>query len=432
MHLAAALILALAAWPVCAAEPALEEQRSSDVLRRARHSEAPPQPLGKAAAVRTGLGVLQDTGFAELAGLRVGLITNQTGRDDSGKSTAEVLALAPGVLLKSIFTPEHGLEGVGDGPIEGGGTVRLGGRDIPVISLYRKGGMSGMRPRQEDLKGLDALVFDIQDVGTRFYTYLGTMAMALEEAKKAGMAFYVLDRPNPVGGETLEGPILEDLGLELPTAYFAVPVRHGLTAGEMALWHNRTAGHPKLRIVKMQGWSRSSWYDETGLPWVALSPNMRDLGAAAFYPGIGCFEAANISVGRGTASPFRWIGAPWLHAEEIVARLQAANLPGLTVAVRDDTPTADVFKGQLCRGVQLTVTDRGQLRSLHVFVHLAVALRDFDGKRFRLNERETLSMVGVKAFWTRFMAGASASELISLVDEGPRKFEAQRRPFLLY
>ncbi|MFA6319167.1 MAG: DUF1343 domain-containing protein, partial [Elusimicrobiota bacterium] len=255
-------------------------------------------PAAHGAVVATGLDVLEKSGFAQLQGKRVGLITNQTGKDRSGRTTADVLADAPGVTLAKLFSPEHGFTGMSEEHAVSSTTLRIASREVPIISLYA-GGMKGMRPKPEDLKDLDVLVFDIQDIGARFYTYLATMAMALEESAKAGVPFLVLDRPNPITGRIMEGPILEDLSLRqlTPTAYFAVPVRHGLTAGETALFHNREVAHPDLKVVKMTGWTRSLWFDQTGLPWTPPSPNMPDIDAAALYPGIGIFESANISVG---------------------------------------------------------------------------------------------------------------------------------------
>ncbi|MDD5302831.1 MAG: DUF1343 domain-containing protein, partial [Elusimicrobia bacterium] len=269
-----------------------------------------------ASGTMSGLDVLVSDGFRPLRGKRVGVIANSTAVDRRGRSIVDLLAAAPGVNLAAIFTPEHGFAASAESENIASGRARVDGKEIPLYSLYSNG-IKGMRPTPEQLQNLDVLVFDIQDVGARFYTYLATMAMALEEAKTAGVDFIVLDRPNPIRGDIVEGPMLADPNLRFvtPTAYFQVPVRHGLTAGEMALWHNRSVGHPHLSVVKMAGWKRSMWFDETGLPWVPPSPNMPNVEAAALYPGIGIFEASNIAVGRGTPAPFRWIGAPWLKAD---------------------------------------------------------------------------------------------------------------------
>ncbi|MDE2511848.1 MAG: DUF1343 domain-containing protein, partial [Elusimicrobia bacterium] len=235
---------------------------------------AAPRPR-LAPAVRSGLDVLEAEGFSPLAGKRVAVITNSTGVDARGRSIVDVLASAPGVDLAAVLSPEHGFTASLESGRISSSTVRAGGRDIPVISLYR-GGNAGMRPLPGQFRGFDVVIFDIQDIGARFYTYLATMGMALEESKADGTEFMVLDRPNPVDGADVAGPIPDEPGLlhESSVGYFAVPTRHGLTAGEMALWHNASVGHPRLTVVPMTGWKRAMWFDQTGLPWIVPSPNM--------------------------------------------------------------------------------------------------------------------------------------------------------------
>ena len=360
------------------------------------------------------------------------MITNKTGVDRKGRSIVDVLAEAPGVELVSVFSPEHGFFAASESDKIGRGEISAGGRRIAVISLYA-GGIEGMRPKAEDLVRLDVLVFDIQDIGARFYTYLATMGMALEESKKAGLEFMVLDRPNPIRGDVVEGPVLEDPTLRFltPTAYYQVPVRHGLTAGEMALWHNRTVGHPKLTVVRLRGWERAMWQNQTGLPWVPPSPNMPDVDAASLYPGIGIFEASNLSVGRGTPHPFRWIGAPWLDAEGLAARLEG-RLDGVRFSVEDRTPAKSAFEGQPCRGVRLTVTDRDAMRPLAVFRHIALTLRELHPDNFTWRWDEAKRMVGVEEFRRLWESGAGDEAFLNLFDKGPRDFEAGRRGVLLY
>jgi uncharacterized protein YbbC (DUF1343 family) len=290
-----------------------------------------------------------------------------------------------------------------------------------------------MRPKPEDLAGLDVLVFDIQDIGARFYTYLTTMAMALEEAAKAGVPFMVLDRPNPINGEALEGPVLKDLSLrqETATAYFPVPIRHGLTAGEMARLHNETVAHPDLTVVRMSGWARNLWFDETDLPWTAPSPNMPDLDAAALYPGIGCFEASNLSVGRGTPLPFRWVGAPWMDADAVARRLQAAGLEGVSFSAETFTPTKSVYEGKSSPGVRMRITERDDVEPLKIFAHLAAALRDLHPE-FKFRWKEAKRMIGTDEFRKLYEAGAPAGSIILLFDGGAKEFRSERRRFLLY
>lgn len=380
----------------------------------------------------SGLDVFVADGFRPLRGKRVGVLANSTAVDRRGRSIVDLLAAAPGVTLAAIFTPEHGFTASAESENIASGRTLVAGREIPLYSLYG-GGIQGMRPKPEQLQNLDVLVFDIQDIGARFYTYLATMAMALEEAKAAGVDFVVLDRPNPIRGDIIEGPILADPNLRLltPTAYFQVPVRHGLTAGEMALWHNRSVGHPRLSVVKLRGWRRGFWHDQTGLPWIPPSPNMPNVEAAALYPGIGLFEASNLAVGRGTPAPFRWIGAPWLRAEEIVARLQG-TVEGVEFATQDYTPSKSVFEGQPCRGVKITLTDRDAMRPLTVFLRLALALRDLHPQEFEWRWDEVKRMVGVDEFRLLWEMGAGGEAFTALFDRGARDFEAARRPILLY
>ena len=380
----------------------------------------------------SGLDVLVSDDFRPLKGKRVGVLTNSTAVDRRGRSIVDLLATAPGVTLAAIFTPEHGYAAATESENIASGRTRVHGKEIPLYSLY-SGGIKGMRPKPEQLQGLDVLVFDIQDIGARFYTYLATMAMALEEAKTAGVDFVVLDRPNPIRGDIVEGPILSDPSLRFvtPTAYFQVPVRHGLTAGEMARWHNRTIGQTHLSIIELRGWKRDQWHDQTGLPWVPPSPNMPSVEAAALYPGIGIFEASNLAVGRGTPVPFRWIGAPWMKAEEIVSRLQG-TVEGVEFSVQDYTPSKSVFEGQLCRGVRITVTDRDAMRPLTVFRHLALALREYNPKEFEWRWDEVKRMVGVEEFRLLWETGADDGAFSALFDKGPRDFEASRRSVLLY
>lgn len=394
----------------------------------------PSAPVAPDTGVKTGLDVLAGQGFAPLKGKRVGVISNKTGIDRRGYSILELLATAPAVELAAVFSPEHGFAAALDTTIASD-TVKVAGKAISVHSLY-KGGIAGMRPKPEQLADLDALVFDIQELGVRFYTYSATMAMALEEAAKAGVPFYVLDRPNPNDGVTVEGPILEDLSLRkvTPTAYLPVPIRHGLTMGELARLHNREVGHPSLTIVPLENWKRSMWFDETGLPWTAPSPNIPDLDAAALYPGIGIFESANLSVGRGTPLPFRWIGAPWMKAEEIVARVQG-QVDGVEFSVQDFTPTKRDkrdYVNEHCRGVRITVTDRRVMRPLAVFRHLALALREVHPKEFHFRWDETKRMVGVDEFRRLWETGAGMEAFIALFEQGPRDFEKTRREVLLY
>lgn len=380
-------------------------------------------------AVLSGLDVLQEKGFSEFKDKRLGLITNQTGRDRKGNTTVQVLANASNVRLTALFSPEHGFLGVSEDTAVASGIFALGdGRSVPVYSLYG----ATRAPTAAMLKELDVLVFDIQDIGARFYTYSTTMAMAMEAAAAAGIDFVVLDRPNPVNGDTVEGPTLST-GTRAFIAYLPVPVRHGMTMGELARLHNITASlGAKLTVIPLKGWRRNMWYDETGLPWTRPSPNMPDLAAAVLYPGIACFEASNLSVGRGTETPFQWVGVPGLRAEAVVKALKSANLPGVEFRVESATPSKPPFAGETVPGVRMRVTDRDAVRPLEVFAHLAAALRDQAGPAFAFDMKRLPLFIGSKRFIELYEAGAPAGELGKSLQDGVAAFKTGRTVFLLY
>ena len=387
-----------------------------------------------AARVLAGIDVLEEDGFRPLKGLRIGLITNQTGKDRAGRSTIETLAHAPGVTLAALFTPEHGLKGtIEEGQPSSGTVVLEDGRRVPLFnSLY--GPETARAPTPEilgDLK-LDALVFDIQDIGARFYTYSASMAIAMEAAAKSGLRFVVLDRPNPISGTVIEGPLL-DPSIRHITAYFPIPVRHGLTMGELARLHNQSGkAGTDLEVVRLKGWKREFWYDDTDLPWTPPSPNMPDLDAAALYPGIGCFEATNVAVGRGTPVPFRWIGAPWFDSRKVLKRLKKAKLAGVSFEREEFTPTKSVYEGKRSPGIRVRITDRNEIRPLEVFAHLVTAVRDAHPKDFVVRWPEIRRMVGTDRFKELYESKADAKALIQYFNEGPAQFEAVRRSVLLY
>jgi uncharacterized protein YbbC (DUF1343 family) len=392
----------------------------------------PAARLHAADRVLTGLDALERDAFAPLRGKRVGIIGNHTSKDAGGRAIVDVFASTEtGVTVSAIFAPEHGFTGTADAAVSSS-TLTLAGRVIPIYSLYGER-MADMRPRPEQLKDLDALVFDIQDIGARFYTYLATMGMAMEEAAKAGVPFYVLDRPNPITGVIVEGPLLDDLTLRqvTMTAYFPVPVRHGMTAGEIAgLFNEEVRG--KLTVIRLEGWKRSMWYDETGLPWIAPSPNMPDLDAATLYPGVAIFESSNLSVGRGTPVPFRWLGAPWLDAERVVREAREARLPGIEFSTQAYTPSKSNFAGVACAGVRLTITDRNALRPVDVFRVLEGSIRRAHPKEFVWRWNEAKRMVGTAKFETLVESGASAKRIKKLFDAGPKDFKKTRERHLLY
>ena len=332
--------------------------------------------LGGADA-QNGIDVLHASGYAELRGMRVGLITNHTGVDRAGNPTVDLLRSAPGLTLTAIFTPEHGLRGTADEKI---GDEQY--RGIPVFSLYGE----RRKPSPGQLANVDALVFDIQDIGTRFYTYISTMGLSMEAAAESKKKFVVLDRVNPIGGDVVEGPVLE--GKTDFVGWHPLPIRHGKTVGELArIFRDERNIDVDLTVIPVKGWKREQWQDEAGLPWINTSPNIRSLRAAALYPGIGLMERA-ISVGRGTATPFEILGAPYIDGAALIRAV--GNLPGVSLTPVRFTPTASTHKGEECGGVRIAITDRRALRSVSVGLAIAAALARLYPDRFPVDEMQHL------------------------------------------
>lgn len=375
----------------------------------------------------TGLDVLERDGFKQLAGKKVGLITNQTSVDMNGINAVDVFSKAGNFTLAAIFSPEHGFRGTEEGGayIENSSDPVTG---VPVFSLY---GKNKQRPTPEMMRGLDVIVFDIQDIGARFYTYLTTMGYAMEEAANAGIPFVVLDRPNPIGG-LVEGPVLEK-GVSAFTAYFPVPTRHGFTAGEMALFHKADKNlKMDLTVVKMEGWNRGMFFDQTGVVWINPSPNIRNVDAEVLYPGLGCFEAANVSVGRGTDRPFLWFGAPWMKAERIAKKMNAAGLRGVKLTVQKLTPAKDVYEGKACEGIRIDVTDKAAVRALDVFAEAAYWLRKYNKKDFVLKPEEIRKMTGSSDFYKLLEEGKKPAEIIAAFEKNSAAFRDGAAKFRLY
>jgi len=375
--------------------------------------------------VLTGLDVLEADRFAALAGRRVGLITNHTGLTRSGKRNIEAMRDA-GVNIAAIFSPEHGLTGKEDRPDIADDRDASSG--LPIRSLYANG---RNRPTPEMLRGVDALVFDVQDAGARFYTYSCTMLYALEEASTAKLPFFVLDRPNPVTGAHVEGPLL-DANLESFTGCFGMPVRHGLTLGELATMANaERKWNADLRVVKMTNWQRADWFDSAGLTWIDPSPNLRSLNAAALYPGLALLEASpNYSVGRGTDAPFEQIGADWIHGGELAQFLNARFIPGVRVYSIRLQPSSGPFAGKTIEGVRFVIVNREQFDSAHLGIELASALQklypgkiNFEACRFLIGNREVVDAL---------KAGRDPREIEELAARDARAFEERRKPYLLY
>lgn len=302
--------------------------------------------------VKLGVDVLQESGFAALRGKRVGIVTNHTGLNSGGVHLVKLLNAAEGVKVEKLFSPEHGLYGIKDEKVDDMVDAETG---LKVYSLYGK----TRRPTPEMLAGLDVVVFDIQDIGTRFYTYISTMGLLMEECAKAGVEVVVLDRPNPIGGVRVEGPIA-DKAHQGFTAYGPIPVVHGMTVGELAKMFNAEYGiNAELTVVPMTGWKRAMLWDETGVKWVNPSPNMRSPLQALLYPSVGLLEASNVSVGRGTETPFELFGGPYVRGEELAKALNEAGLAGLRFEAVKFTPVNTVHKMNkvACEGVRVILTD---------------------------------------------------------------------------
>lgn len=384
----------------------------------------PPWPRDEkeVPTVLNGIDVLVRRKFADLKGLKVGLITNQTGIDAQRHSTIDLLAAAPDVKLKKLFSPEHGIRGELDQEKIGDSKDKKTG--LPVLSLYGE----RRAPSPEQLADLDALVFDIQDIGCRFYTYIGTMRLCMEAAAKAKKSFFVLDRINPIGGLAVEGPAVLDE--EKQTATHAIPLRHGMTAGELATILNaeRTM-NCDLKVIPVEGWKRGMLHDQTGLPWINPSPNMRSLNAALLYPGIGLLEFS-VSVGRGTDTPFEVLGAPYVNDLKLSHELNKLGLPGVQFTPVRFTPTTSLFKGEPCGGVRIAITNREALKPVEIGIAAACVLQRLHPKVFALEKVNTLlnhgsSLKPIRAQdpWKKIVGGWAAEAV---------GFEARRKGFLRY
>ncbi|MBX7053869.1 MAG: DUF1343 domain-containing protein [Pyrinomonadaceae bacterium] len=324
----------------------------------------------QSAMVLNGIDILERDKFKQLDGLKIGLVTNHTGRNLAGKQTIDILKEAANVTLVSLFSPEHGIRGELDTEkIDDSKDEKTG---LPVYSLYKDG---MRRPKPEQLAGLDAIVYDIQDIGARFYTYTATLKNVMEEAAKAKIPVIVLDRPNPINGDLIEGAPADEDKLSFIAAH-TIPVRYGLTIGELGTMMNaeRRIG-ADLRVIKMEGWSRSMWFDETGQTWVNPSPNMRSLTEATLYPGIGLLETTNVSVGRGTDTPFEIVGAPWIDGRKLAAYLNSRSIRGVRFVPVRFRPRASVFKDEECGGINIVITNRDEFNSVRTGYEIAAALR---------------------------------------------------------
>jgi len=368
-----------------------------------------------------GIDHLEGERYEPLRGMRVGLITNHTGIDRAWNPTIDLLRSAPGVTLVALFSPEHGIRGTVDANIADASDPVSG---LPVYSLYG----ATRKPKPEQLAGLDALVFDVQDVGTRFYTYFATMGLAMEAAAAAHVRFIVLDRVDPIGGAEVEGPLLH--AEESFIAWHSLPIRHGMTVGELARMFNdeRHIG-ADLTVIPLTRWRRELWMDEAGLPWINTSPNMRSVTEAGLYPGIGILEFA-LSVGRGTETPFEVLGAPYIDGAALARELMAMSLPGIRFEATTFTPSTSNFAKQQCGGVRMTITDRRALRPVATGVAVALVLHRLYPNDFALDKLAPL--LRDPATLEAIRAGKPLAEIVSMWREDEAAFALRRAKYLLY
>jgi uncharacterized protein YbbC (DUF1343 family) len=378
---------------------------------------------GASEATKAGVDVLESENFAPLRGKHVGVITNHTGIDSQGRRTIDVLAHAPGVKLVAIFSPEHGIAGRVDATVA---NAREAATGLPIYSLYGE----TRRPTDAMLQGIDTLIFDIQDAGVRFYTYITTLAYCMEEAAKHHIMFFVFDRPDPLGGEMIEGPMLDHDRLSF-TGYFPMPVRYGMTMGELAQMFNaENKIGADLHVFGMRNWNRSETYDQTGLKWIPPSPSLRSVTAAFLYPGIEILQAGGVSVGRGTDTPFELIGAPWIQGAELTAELNRRVVSGVRFTTTTFTPDEGLYKGQYCLGVSISITDRNALQSMRMGLEIAAALHRLYPQQFHLEK--IIELLGSQATLERLQRGDAPAQIVAGWSADLDKFRAMRENYLLY
>jgi uncharacterized protein YbbC (DUF1343 family)/CubicO group peptidase (beta-lactamase class C family) len=381
--------------------------------------------------VKNGIDILEAHAFDVLkqpeGKKRIGLVTNQTGLDADGHRTIDILAQAPGISLDAIFSPEHGVAGTVDTTDINNSKDSATG--VPVYSVY--GATDAARHPPEDvMKNLDAIVFDVQDAGVRFYTYETTLGYFLEAAAKAGIELIVLDRPDPITGSFVQGPV-SDAGRESFTNYWTVPVRHGMTIGELAKMFNAERNlNAKLTVVPMEGWQRGDWFDSTGLSWVNPSPNLRSVTEAALYPGVALIEGTNISVGRGTDTPFELVGAPWIKSRELATYLNARAIAGVRFVPVTFTPSSAVYSGQQCQGVNILLTERNNLDAPELGLELAAALHKLYAADFKI-ERMAELLVNQPAF-EALIAGQDPRRIAQDWQADLATFQQVRKKYLIY
>lgn len=399
---------------------------STSKIERSIYAERPYDLAGiyhRSDETLAGIDVLEQENFAPLQGKRVGIITNQTGVDREGRRTIDVLAHAPGVKLVAIFSPEHGIFGTADSKVASTTDTATG---LPVYSLYG----STRRPTDQMLQGIDALVYDIQDAGVRFYTFITTMGYGMEAAAQHHISFYVLDRPDPLNGITIEGPMLDRDKLNF-VGYFPMPVRYAMTLGELAQMFNaENKIGADLHVIQMKDWHREDPFEATGLSWFAPSPNLRSLNAALLYPGIEILQAAGVSVGRGTDTPFELFGAPWIQSIPLADELNHQFVPGVRFVPTHFTPSSGLYEGQLCQGISLVITDRASLNSMLMGLEIAVALHKLYPDHFSFDKM--IELLGNADTIAKLKSGEAPTSIVWDWQSDLDAFRKIRAKYLIY
>jgi uncharacterized protein YbbC (DUF1343 family)/CubicO group peptidase (beta-lactamase class C family) len=405
--------------------PAAPANRTSAPANRT----APVAPSAPGAPVAPGLvlpgiDVLARDGFAPLKGKRVGLVTNHTGRSAAGATTIDLIHQAPGVQLIALFSPEHGIRGILDDNVPSARDEKTG---LPIHSLYGE----TRRPTDAMLAGLDAIVVDLQDIGTRFYTYMSTMGYVLEEAATRKIDVVVLDRPNPINGWQIEGSSADDAHVGFIAYFPGMPIRHGMTMGELArLFNDEKKIGANLTVVPVANWRRDYWFDQTGLTWVNPSPNMRNLNQATLYPGIGAIEYSNVSVGRGTDQPFEQIGAPWIDGRQLAAALNARGLAGVRFYPVTFTPASSKYANEVCQGVFMVISNRSALQPVRVGLEIAAALWKLHGDKYQMQTTDRL--FGSRQALDRVKAGEDPARVAAGWLTPEARWRRMRAKYLLY
>ncbi len=378
--------------------------------------------------VSPGIEVLLKDEQNVLRGKKVGLITNPTGIDSKLTSIVDLLHDDPDIHLTALFGPEHGVRG----DAQAGASVEYyidEKTGLPVYSLYGK----TKKPTPEMLKDVEVLVFDIQDVGTRYYTYIYTMAYAMEAAKENDIPFIVLDRPNPQGGESVDGPVLEP-GFSSFVGLYPIPLKHGMTVGELAtLFNEEFKIGADLKVIKMKGWKRDMDYDDTGLPFVLPSPNMPTVSTTFVYPATGLIEGTNVSEGRGTTKPFELIGAPYINSDELAGKLNALRLPGVKFRAASFTPTFSKHAGKLSHGVEVYITDREEFKAVPTGLHIIKTIQDLYPGDFEFLAANNFNLlIGNGWVMSRIKEGSSVNEIMKEYQVKQDAFKKVRKNYLLY